>query len=553
MAANQGIVKKFITIVSLITVVLFIGMAAFLIWAVNSAQYNLSDTFIEIIKSEGQAQEQQLEQAVLKKGEAMAELLALTSGGFVAGFDFDACTRFAKAAEKDEDIIFVNFFDSGNNLITPKKEQEGADKVFKKELKSDGELVGYVEVGVGKKSVRDVVADLNTRINTLISETGEKIEKSSVKLGGTILGLALIGVIGICLVIYFCLVRFVMKPVKVVIEGLTDGSVHVTNASTQLSSASQALAEGSAEQAASLEETSSSLEEMAAMARQNADNARQCDNLMKDANNVFTKASDSMERQTRSMQEITKASEDTSKIIKTIDEIAFQTNLLALNAAVEAARAGEAGAGFAVVADEVRNLAMRAAEAANDTSSLIEGTIDKIKEGSELVNVTNEEFGQVAEKSRKVGELVGEIAAASTEQTQGIDQINKAVNEIDRVTQHTAANAEESASVSEEMKAQAASMKSYVQNLIALVGGGNIEEPAKTGGKQPVESEYISGKRKSSRSRIALEAPTAKAGSRISRSQPEKDKPEKDKPAPKSSRKAEEVIPFGDDEEFEDF
>ncbi len=170
-------------------------------------------------------------------------------------------------------------------------------------------------------------------------------------------------------------------------------------ASGQVSSASQQLAAGSSEQAASIEETSSSLEEMSSMTSQNADNAGCADNLMKEVNQVVGQANASMTELTTSMAHISQASEETSKIIKTIDEIAFQTNLLALNAAVEAARAGEAGAGFAVVADEVRNLAMRAADAAKNTADLIEGTVKKVSDGSDLVTKTNDAFTLVAGSS----------------------------------------------------------------------------------------------------------------------------------------------------------
>ena len=269
----------------------------------------------------------------------------------------------------------------------------------------------------------------------------------------------------------FFIIRSITKPIARIIAGLNEGAEQVASASGQVSSASQQLAEGASEQAASIEETSSSLEEMSSMTNQNADNAGQADNLMKDANQVITRADAAMTDLTASMEDISNASEETSKIIKTIDEIAFQTNLLALNAAVEAARAGEAGAGFAVVADEVRNLAMRAAEAAKDTAVMIEGTVKKIGDGSQLVNNTNDAFGQVAESAAKVGELVAEIAAASNEQAQGIGQVNTAVAEMDKVTQQNAANAEESASASEEMNAQAEQMKGMVMDLVNLVGG----------------------------------------------------------------------------------
>ena len=201
------------------------------------------------------------------------------------------------------------------------------------------------------------------------------------------------------------------------------------------------------------EETSSSLEEMSAMAKHNANSAQQADTFMKDANQVVERGNDSMTHLTASMEEISMASEETSKIIKTIDEVAFQTNLLALNAAVEAARAGEAGAGFAVVAGEVRNLAMRAAEAARNTANLIESTVRKVKDGGDIVAAASDAFAEVTSGAAKVGELVAEIAAASNEQAQGIGQVNMAVAEMDKVVQQDAANAEESASASEEMTA----------------------------------------------------------------------------------------------------
>ena len=288
----------------------------------------------------------------------------------------------------------------------------------------------------------------------------------------------------------------IIRPIRQAIEGLVEGSVQVASASKQISATSQALAEGASEQASALEESSSSLEEMASMTRQNADNAKLADGLMKKAGLEAGQAKTSMAELIASMGEIAKASEETSKIVKTIDAIAFQTHLLALNAAVEAARAGEAGAGFAVVADEVRRLALRATEAAKNTAGLIDATVKKVQEGMERVTRTNEAFAQVAEGALKGGELVAEIAAASGDQAQGITQINRAVAEMDRVVQQTATSAEESASASVEMTAQANQMKTYVDDLALLIGGAGVREvrskellPGGAGQRLPIEQQ----------------------------------------------------------------
>jgi methyl-accepting chemotaxis protein len=278
--------------------------------------------------------------------------------------------------------------------------------------------------------------------------------------------------------------RTTVRPVFRSTNFLNRTAEEVTSAANQIASSSQSLAEGSSEQASSLEETSSSLEEMSSMTKQNAENANQAKAMMAQTQQIVEKVDNHMNKMAGAITEITKTSEETGKIIKTIDEIAFQTNLLALNAAVEAARAGEAGAGFAVVANEVRNLALRAAEAARNTNSLIDNTIKAVKQGNELTSATREAFRENVDIAGKVAQLIDEIASASQEQAQGIAQINRAVSEMDKVTQQTAANAEESASASEELTAQAEQMKASINDLAIVIGGSGQGRQPHAAGKR---------------------------------------------------------------------
>ncbi len=323
--------------------------------------------------------------------------------------------------------------------------------------------------------------------------------------------------------------RSISRPITLVADGLGGAAEQVTIAAGQVSASSQSLAQGTSEQAAALEETSSSLEELSSMTKNNADHASQANALTGESTRAMEGVGRNMAELNRSMQEISQASQETSKIIKTIDEIAFQTNLLALNAAVEAARAGEAGAGFAVVAGEVRNLAMRAAEAAKNTAGLIEGTIAKTKQGSELVERSNQAFTGVAAKAGKVTELVGEIAAASSEQTQGIEQVNQAMQDMDKVTQQNAASAEQSAAASEELNAQAETMKGFVMDLVALVGGGTGGGKAAARRRKGPEAEPPVDQ---PARRLALAAPRPASSAR---------------PDPKQA------LPLEDEESFKDF
>jgi hypothetical protein len=251
---------------------------------------------------------------------------------------------------------------------------------------------------------------------------------------------------------------------------LGDGGQLVVEAAGQMSASAQSMSQGATEQAASLEETSASMEEIAAMTRTNADNSQQAALLMAEAARVLDQSNQSLADMVGAMSSIKESSNRVSKIIKTIDEIAFQTNILALNAAVEAARAGEAGMGFAVVADEVRNLAQRSAQAARDTTSLIEGAIASSSEGSQRVAQAAESFAAITERVTEVKRLVDSVSVASGQQAHGIDQVLQGIRQMEKVTQTTAATAEESAAASERLSAQAGLTMRLVERLESMVG-----------------------------------------------------------------------------------
>ncbi len=310
---------------------------------------------------------------------------------------------------------------------------------------------------------------------------------------GTMQVLAIAGIsLVVSIVVWFLVSSGLIKKITQVITILRSGAEQTSQAASQIAQASQSLASGSSEQAASLEETSASIEEMTSMIKGNVTNIASTDELATVANDEAQKGSEAMSRMLNAIEDIRASSDETSKIIRAIDDIAFQTNLLALNAAVEAARAGEAGKGFAVVADEVRNLSQRSAQAAKDTSRLIEESVKKSERGVEISQEVSKSLDNISQGAKKVSVLVKEIAMASQEQAQGIEQINTAVIQMDTVTQSNAANAEETASASEELSAQTQELNMGIVDLESLINGsaarkGNQNEPdfryQKTSGK----------------------------------------------------------------------
>jgi len=347
------------------------------------------------------------------------------------------------------------------------------------------------------------VVDISKKLTTASCDaatTNASRSKTAVQAGivlGTMIALGL----GLALSCSLC-----AKLTKI-INGLARGSEQVAAASSQVAQASQQMAEGASEQASSLEEISSSLEEMSSMTRQNAEHSGVVDTLMKhEAQPIFDRIEKRMADMEKNLQETVAASEQTAKIVKTIDEIAFQTNLLALNAAVEAARAGDAGKGFAVVAEEVRALAHRSAEAAKNTQELIGNSVERIQDTKRLYGEIAEAVAKNGEIAKKVTGLVAEIASASKEQAQGVEQINTAVAQMDKVTQAAAANSEESASASEEMSAQARELNDMVITLDQIVRGGS-------GALQSIPAGEVGGQAPRIREKIRVpgQSPASKA------------------------------------------
>ncbi len=300
--------------------------------------------------------------------------------------------------------------------------------------------------------------------------------KASLKRGATI---AIIGLLVMAMVFATLTIRLVtnsiIRPIRQVIRKLSDDASSLLKAANHVSDASIELADGATQQAAGMEESAASLEELTSMTKQNAENVVLASSMTEESRKSAETAQKSMKRMSKAMMSIKTSADETAIIMKTIDEIAFQTNLLALNAAVEAARAGEKGAGFAVVADEVRSLALRSSNAAKNTSQLITESQENVINGVNVADEVGRILSAIVGNILKVNEITHEIAVASDEQAEGVNQISQAVHLVDQVTQSNAAISEQSASASKELAGLASSLNGLITHLTDIINDGSTD------------------------------------------------------------------------------
>ena len=381
--------------------------------------------------------------------------IQLSSKNDLIGKSVDA-DLWKKTVEAKEPVVQEN--EAAFTMLYPLRVD--ADMHRLQPEKKIGQPYGALRLEFSKEKINRMLADARGTFQDRVAR--------SLMLSGAAGGAALLLM---AIALYPLVVRPLVRTLSGVISNLTARSDVLVGISQRITGSSQQLASSASEQASSLEETSSAMEQMAAMTRANAENAQRANALVVQAQKTAAGGDQTVTQLNQAMAAINESAGRIGKIIKVIEEIAFQTNLLALNAAVEAARAGEQGRGFAVVATEVRTLAQRAAEAARETTGLIEDAVGRSREGTQVAAAVGQSLGTIVTDVSHVSELIGGIAKASEEQAEGVQQVNSALSQMNKVTQENAAAAGESSSVAEQLGDQARTVREMVNELVAIVSG----------------------------------------------------------------------------------
>ncbi len=405
-----------------------------------------------------------LDEAQARKVTRLGALVAAASREALVSFDFNSLEGYASELRNDAAIVDVAFLNpDGKRLnrelkdgeLTAAEERYGKDAVATAATETQAFPIAVDDKEIGR---------LEVRVNGLEAQaaTRSALLRVAAAYGGMLVFMAIW--------VWFTFHRLVASPLKQISAAVQSGAENVRSGALAVSASAETLSRDASTQAASLEETTASMTELASMTRQNAESAGVVAHLVQQEGQLIAQSNKALDDTVASMAAIGESSEKVSRIVRTIDTIAFQTNILALNAAVEAARAGVAGMGFAVVADEVRNLAQQSSQAARDTAALIEESVGRAHAGRDTVQHMAVAMTAITENTAKIKQIVEDVNQASIQQAQGIEQVSRALTQLESITQSTAATAEESAATSEELTAQAESSMTVVRTLRTMLG-----------------------------------------------------------------------------------